>query len=763
MMRIAEHRSACTAPLDYPLTTDILLQFAKMPKAAVAQRRLSLMDLDNARPLSRTELQIAAVHVTSPEFVATNIIFWTRCLPDTLASSQPIFFLLPFLRSEEIFENKPVFDQIRRWCRLPHGPLPVNQLQYLLQYPSMCGRTMEEVDWVREWEENNPSEHIRRWPTTGLSSQWTAVSYVSAFQSAADKVIDAVMAETAVREKQSIGAWWSRRILWMPTGSSSERKRVEELPEIKANQDLSRPNKKTVAAVLAQDILLDWLRTTPRAQIRCSTKHEPGKKNRPLHAADDVSTIIASYASAGMEQHMNVFGMDARQTPLDLARWMKQHYLEPAGIWVSTDYSKFFSEHHWWEQAYINCIIAKRWLEYGLHPNRRSKAYCSLWTARAVSNRWVDQPKQRMHLHGLFSGQRDTARDNTLLHCIYSQMVIDLMQQNYMTPPLSTYYCGDDEDAKFTNPITAAAYVALHIAAGWKLQPIKQLVGYHHHEYLKNMLVGDHPPIQPLSSMIAVLVTGNWYTPAVTWKKGLMEVVGNQLWSLIQRGANAQWIETFSVTWLNRLYTVRVAGKNCKLEWFTHRPSKTKEKFWQLAGADDEPTPIDDSEPHGPLLLSHIPGADDLVTSIINTFPNTEPAALGLLKRSAVRDATKGMLVKQLQAADTEAAVEQLGKRKTVHKKLSVPKLTRDMKWLIEQFHNVDENRTTPTRKSVLARHGVPQQLYNAAGKIEWLLDNDQLELAGEMLAASDEPEKDASDPVFNFPNKFWTMLRQQR
>jgi len=718
------------------------------------------MDIDNTAPLSRDELVVAAIHMTEEEFVAAGIILWLRCVPDEVRQKYDLLQWLPFCDVDTVFSNKGIFDTARRWQHVSGKKIEGKDIQYMLQYVTLCGRNMDEVDWEKEWFESRPSNYVRKYPEID-SGMWTTKAYVQAFTNTARQVVNEVMDKVTLKENQSISAWWARRSLITPTGSSSLRGPVEKLlKQENPHLEMERPNKKVVASMLDDSDLLTWLKMKPKAEVRCSTKHEPGRKNRPLHAADDISTAIASFASAGMEQSMDQFGMDSRQTPQDLGRWMEVHYRHEPGVWVSTDYSRFFSEHHWWEQCLVNLFIADYWCRNGLRSNSLSKAYCALWTSLAVTNRYTDKPKKRRHAHGLFSGQRDTARDNTLLHCIYSRIVLSILDKIALPLPLQTFYCGDDEDALCAGPIVAATYVKLHKCVGWHLQDIKQLVAYRTHEYLRYMLHRDLTPIHPLSSMLAVLVTGNWYTADATWLCGQIQALTSQAWIILQRGANHKFVERLIVILFNRMFTaIDDSGKKIKLEWYDKRPCKNEHRLWAIEGQDKEQQQATiPALQHS--LKNSLKGSVSLYKTISAQFPNTDPGELASYCKSISEEVISTLLLHDKKRADNITAIDYYGPRRTVHKTLQIPEVRQQIPWFMDTLNRLHTIPITPDRNSVLARHGISPALFDRCGGIRWLLDNDQLELAGSVLTASNPPKTNSSHLMYDFPSKFWGILK---
>jgi hypothetical protein len=755
-----EHNRKNTKPIAWPLTLELLGKFKPINKKALANRRLSLMDVDNASALTLEERIVVAVHLDNEEFVATGIILWMRCTPEKLRMDHRVLRALPYVDTLTVFANKDFFDQCRRWSVIRDEKVEGKELQYIMQYQTLCGRNMMEVDWHAEWNDSKPSAYIRSYPNSCVTGPWSTARYFTKFMHHAETIVEQVIAAAAQREDQSIDNWWARRALIVPTGSSSERKAAEDkLNKLQDAHEMERPNKKVVLSMAESSKLLEWIKEEPRMIVRCSTKHEPGLKNRPLHAADDKSTIIASYASAGMEQVMDQHGMDSRQTPQDLGRWMEAHYKHLTGVWVSTDYSRFFSEHHWWEQALVNTLMAKYWLLYGQETNKKSKAICALWTSRATTSRYTDRPYLRRHMHGLFSGQRDTARDNTLLHCIYSQITIDLLEELTGTRPLQTFYCGDDEDALMPTLIAATTYVELHKSIGWHLQDIKQIVGYSYHEYLRYMLSGDNTPIHPLSSMIAVLVTGNWYTADATWLCSQMQALTSQLWIILQRGAEHAFIERLAVILFNRMFTARTqSGKQIKLEWFNHRPGKDSHRLWNIAGNETDPAPLTAELPE-PNKELKFPAVGELCTKLVAKYKITDTEALGRFSNGVRKEISASLYLNKKRELDAQMAILTYGKRKTVHKTIKIPKVNQNQPWLLDVLQAMQEVPKISQASGVLARKGIPMQLYQQLGGLKWLLEIDELALAGEILATEEPPKPPSKHFMYDFPGKFWGIL----
>jgi hypothetical protein len=237
--------------------------------------------------------------------------------------------------------------------------------------------------------------------------------------------------------------------------------------------------------------------------------------------------------------------MVARQAPTDVHAWLQNHAASQAagGVWLSLDYSDFNKEHRWWELAAINLDFATAWLTHPQTDIRASKHRAALWTAYSHNNRWAVQGSTTWQpLHGLFSGHRDTGRDNTLLHQIYQEMQLTVAGEycDGFRNPIVSYKCGDDEDTWFPTEADAMIYYGVGAALGWHFNPRKQMLGPSHHEFLQYMCAGDGAPSQPLIPSLVAFVSGNWYKDPLADIAGMAEAIVRVGIELISRGASAQ-------------------------------------------------------------------------------------------------------------------------------------------------------------------------------------------------------------------------------
>jgi len=139
-------------------------------------------------------------------------------------------------------------------------------------------------------------------------------------------------------------------------------------------------------------------------------------------------------------------------------------------------------------------------------------------------------------MSGLWSGHRTTARDNTILHAAYQQVVLSSVRRWQPMLPVRSFMCGDDEDTLFSSLVDAQTYAYWHMACGWHLNPSKQMLGTGRHEFLQWLASGSSIS-KPLASMVATLTMGNWYKPKVLEVASLPAAAADQAVSLCSRGA----------------------------------------------------------------------------------------------------------------------------------------------------------------------------------------------------------------------------------
>jgi hypothetical protein len=519
-------------------------------KLGLGKARFTLLMLDAAQPLDQYERMMLAANPTAEEHTVVALILWRRLLPPKHQELvQPTMLCLVPLQHWQDF--KDMFDLIRLHAgRVTHGSLLVWG-QIVRKISNLVGRDLKEADWAQERARSMPS-YANRFQVLSPDE------YFALFKHCTDELITELAARVTTKRHPTIEEWWATRVASTPSGSSSWRA-LSTVHKTRSHKSADRPNKRVLYALLPQ-ATINWATNQPPAcHARTSTKPEPGRKRRALYAADDLHTIIASYASWGFEDAMRIDGMLAKQAPQDLLDWLVLHQTSQraGGVWLSLDYSDFNKEHHWWEQAYLNVAIAQMWSAAGTTQVYKQKAAAALWVAASYRNRTTKiQGKTAYHYHGLFSGERNTARDNTLLHNIYKRMTLRLTQMlpGAVPRPVAIVMCGDDEDGWHENQEQAIKYYATGVAVGWHFNKVKQLLSETAHEFLQVMAVQGKTPTQPFAAAVVTFVTGNWYKSPILDLLSIPAAMLSTAYELIARGACSEAVFTMTRRYLNSLF-----------------------------------------------------------------------------------------------------------------------------------------------------------------------------------------------------------------
>lgn len=397
-------------------------------------------------------------------------------------------------------------------------------------------------------------------------------------------------------------AWWEMRWAHAPGGSSSMRHAVDHIirddPRLRGTD---RPSKKSTFEELPDHFPQVALAAPPGIYARSSVKPEPGSKLRALYASDDPAFVVSGYASLNYEKHMNVAGIKAKQTPDDVVEWYSKALLAAEFlVWLSLDYSNFNVEHEADHISILNKAFASNWAAAAVTgPPREDKVRCSNWVADSVWNKWTTAPWGHVRVYsGLFSGDRDTARDNTMLHGIYSKSAMDYCLQRQLDfELLDPNYTGDDEDSLMQSRYSALLYIDVHHACGFVLHPAKQSVG--EHEFLQRLVVERNLPTRPLNASIAQFASGNWYQDKYMWYDSVVGAVSDSVWDMVCRGMPIDLGRRLAVETINasmRVPTSDEAGKRSwkKLEWWVYRHGRSEHPLWYgTEGPREEPPHID--------------------------------------------------------------------------------------------------------------------------------------------------------------------------
>lgn len=548
------------------------------------------------------ELEIMRVNTGHPEWsVAAIILGLNACHPGIVeAFYEQGYFTIPM--RYWINHLKDFNNGIRRIGLCWQAPdVRSDQWVQTRKLFNCAYRSKREADWDLEYHRRNVQYPFQmRLNSKGMMSvpEWT-LAIDRWTQDLAHQIVGGM--EHGPR-LDNLGEWFSARWGHAPSGSSTLRKNMNDVREEDSRlSSSSRPGKKCT-----WEAVPDWLPYyillfgEPTAKVRTSTKPEPGLKQRALYALDDLSTIIASFASVHVEKFMNVWGIKAKQAPADVVEWMSSAIYMNSNeeMWLSLDYSDFNHEHTLQSLVMWNMALSNAWRDSGVDERvAMEKAIACEWVAYSHMNTYcnVGAENEYRMLGTLCSGHRDTARDNSALHGIYSKIVAEMMGVvDRLSTPVVTYYTGDDEDGKFSDMVGAAHYLLGHALAGFDVNPVKQRAGHKSHEFLQREATGDGLPFRPMFAALAQLASGNWYKDVHIWYDAAVQAVSDNVWELHNRGFPLLYARRLAISILDATMRVPNAGPDGKyreLEWWRYRHGTTVHPLWYGLSGESRAAP----------------------------------------------------------------------------------------------------------------------------------------------------------------------------
>jgi hypothetical protein len=407
------------------------------------------------------------------------------------------------------WEEKGITEvtQIARRCgRLGGAQIGTHTLAGRMK--TLLGRDLRNADAEDELAGRTTviNSHMCAGPTVKGGAAWR-----KAFDKHAKRFLKITMSQ--VEHEQDMETWWKRRSMWLPTGTSSI-KNTEWIAKAGLESqwhDAIRGQRRSKALQLAGKEF-SWIKTVfnrePAMQCRFATKNEPGLKRRPLRALDDAAFAIQAFASAYTEKTWSVLGAVPRQQPEDVATTCNAiKHLEKDTHMLCADYSAFNENHRVTDRVRLNHIYANMLKQAG----RKNRAEAAAWVGLAHLNHWLGDERCNS---GLSSGERDTARDNTMLHWIYQQIALEeagAWVGSEIKPKLARC-CGDDEILVGMKRSESIAYVLTLERHGFRLQKQKTMLSNQVSEFLQyNFGPNDTIPRQPLPPNLINYVSGSWY------------------------------------------------------------------------------------------------------------------------------------------------------------------------------------------------------------------------------------------------------------
>lgn len=469
---------------------------------------------------------------------------------------------------------KPKMDLIRRAGMF--GELKDDSVYNMRKLISVTIRRDDEADWEKEkFNRTNVS-----WGKVCMSG----AHYLEELMKEAELFETLVVNGIAKRgDSESVEGWYGRRHHFMPSGSTSCGSWIRPLMRKDGRLGSNdRPNKKSVFEALDVDCFNFALGMAPIWVARGSTKPEPGDKPRAVYANNELSYILNSYGSVHAEKEMGHFGSVARQGIDDFAVWVQEN--EKPGYWLSADLTDYNANHELYELSLMNTARAKCWLRTTT-TYRGSKSQVHMWIAEAVLSSWIQFPgDDRRVISGMFSGSRDTMRDNTTKHTCDLRIILKECSKIGMPVMVdANFQAGDDEDTKFRHCLDAAVYLNVMGSMNHQLNAKKQLAGVSHHEFLQVMVDSFLKLQRPLGSLIATMASGNWYVPTATWFSAAISGISDNWWEAAVRGLDLHAARHMAAAYLDTIMRIKPeGGKYVALEWWDYRSPRVAHPLWDV-------------------------------------------------------------------------------------------------------------------------------------------------------------------------------------
>lgn len=679
--------------------------------------------------------------------------------------------LEPNLRSE-LFENNWHNVPVENWIRAlkPLLPLAERSLVYgkyrglgcrnMRNIMNVTSRLDEKADWNKElleraiyqaqkcdWQDDTAPFTSWRETLTRLSLE-LAHAHISKMGSE--------------RRVEDIDEWWQARHHAIPSGSSSERKTVQDnLLKDPLFNPSDRPNKKAVSESWDDDHLLSLILSEPDTHCRLSTKREPGNKNRPVHANNDASFLVESFALVHAEKEMDdVLGCCGRQDPQRVMAWIQKSIdtEKEGGVWLSIDYPNYCTFHAKWELSIVSETRAQAWSKtVQSRITRKQKELCSVWIALGHFNsimKLEGEDSFMINENGLYSGQRATLLDHNYMHRATSQAAVETVKSmNWPCDPTFRSFTGDDEDAHFLLLIEAIAYANAHGMNGNTFQSAKQASGRHSreaihdrpsfvniagdivdlnhngHSYLQRDMSRKSMPARPLARIVATLASGNWYVEPGIWFDSAIASTSDNFWECVTRGMDLRIAQVLAKTFLDRLMIVRPTLEDDpkaiikELEWWEYA-NPEDHPLWRGTTAGTKKTPLLMSKPD-PHPCWPSKATDAWMLRVSRVLDGLRPSRIEQYKTYLLRESVGSSYhhYRQRSLRDCARAIWPERKSKIIIATRELPQPPPVMR-LVRLFKDLHSRRRPITEDEQLARLGIDVYLFNLVGATKNLFES---------------------------------------
>jgi hypothetical protein len=533
------------APKETAVTQAMAEGYASTPTGFVGRMRVSLLSVLNAMaPLSACEARWLELQKGQQAYTVSAAMLWARTLDEKgfhPVACRAMRVPLSLWESQNIIE----LEQIARRSSSMHGGAQGSHV-LVARLKTLMGRDLRGHDTSAEIEQRcalgQPHEY-------GPSQPWPRANWRRDVIAVLQKLLGTALDEHVPSRDQEPSRWAVTRGLWLPAGTSSNKITTADPagPTLAAARSKGWPYSKKAAWANSQLKLSELLSKQPRIDARGATKNEPGLKRRALRAADDCSYLIAAYASAGLEKTYTEAGAVMRQRPSDVQETTRAVANNKDHI-LCVDYSDFNLTHQVSIRAAMSQVLADIYRNKGM-PHAADAA---TWMRDAHFNHHIDGHRV---LRGLSSGERDTARDNTVLHTAYA--TIAMLAQGAAGQRLQQGFfrcCGDDEILVGVRWPDAVGYVLELEAQGHAIQHRKIMLSQHTGEFLQyNMFTDARMPTQPICPALINAVSGSWYKSSRYDPASVPQQAADAFSALARRGLNQLTAKKLTISCCNWL------------------------------------------------------------------------------------------------------------------------------------------------------------------------------------------------------------------
>jgi hypothetical protein len=526
-------------------------RFAETPSGFKRRARVTLQTVANAAQAAGQKWTQAIIEVNQDtgvsEYQVAALLIWVACasnkMQEMLATRAALY---PMAKWEEdgIME---ISEITRKAAQQENSRISDHTL--FARMKTLLGRDMRQADFEEEVKNRSGIINARKLPE-GNYQEWKR-----ALRKAIHEVAKNAFLGMGPENDETISEMWEKRSLWAPSGTSSvDKNRRVEIGKYSERSRGLRWSKCTAWSV-CRDIdetkISEKQDKVPEMVARPATKNEPGLKRRVLRACDDYTFLRQAHASGHIEKNFKAMGAVMRQTPDDVkevGEKIRSAKMFKGGkkLIMCLDYSAFNENHNVSDRWLLNMILAGRMEECGL----KERAKSARWVARAHLNHYIDGRRVNS---GLSSGERDTARDNTLLHCCYSRIAMRIAnarlnatgdeQSTMSEEEWDTKFrcCGDDEIVVGVTREFCREYMRAVKEMGFRLQVKKTMLSETTGEFLQYEYRKDgRLPEQPPAPNAINLVSGSWYKAAGYNEEDLPMQMEQAIASIVRRGCRVE-------------------------------------------------------------------------------------------------------------------------------------------------------------------------------------------------------------------------------